>query len=896
MRCESYGNRLKTHFEEGSKILSLWNKSSKIREAYGRAAMEVGAEGSKTFGLKMLEQLVRQRTGKPFDVHFPYESKKMYSRIKLEVEGLEKRLAGKKISAFERVTFVPRAIANRFPGIRNFLDKINHSTLFERNHNVFYMQQLGKAQKFLQAALYESEATGRTLIGTKQSSKKFLDKVDETQDKIRVAAANGDVVAERELVAQLETLITKQGGNVIPKIIEYIEGDEQTRKKIAFETTPNVVNAAKAIRDAFTDPEVGLGKVAILGLRKSIGVAKETYLGDRKDGPEFQKYKSFERRTNEAVDSIEKNIKEGRYFPHYLLLEVPKFKDKIFELEQRQTENGKEKAMEEIASIYEQMASDGTPATPDHLKGRRGEGLHEAWSKNPLGVLKRYAQDIIAFNKINHVKEAYMQSMHRVNRMEGDLAESMRVYLNDMYKTATTGYTDRPGWVNKTVRVLTAVEFLSKIGLGATTALRNSLSFNYYLAHVGYKEYFRARSAYKTDVLLRKRVDAALKESGYEFSEANVLAAMEGVLPTEGIQRNSVTFDAQTETIKYKRNGKWEVIDKAIAKSTGIAATFQKWTENFMRKEMFRTSFIRMYQTITESPAMQEGHGRSLESVALRMAKNAGNEAVIADAFEYGVHAKAPIVGGTYKNYGAIGQIMGQFMHYSMSFMNRQAEHMRGGRDAIRAKQWESEELRTLARYAGIYAFTNAISAVLNLDFTHVMENDTVDRVKDMIQYLMAENEEERAQSFYGRGPVQSVVSGPLISDLVFLGNLYGMYRMPDKEWQKMLVGYKDSYEMTDDEKRERLLGTINVELARWMTKNKTAIANGNGHAILQYEMGLYPRKWTSDANKAIWGPGGLNLRTKKSRAQNTLIKKQKKAREYSQSKKKRLMQALEAF
>ena len=63
MRCESYGNRLKTHFEEGSKILSLWNMSSKIREAYGRAAMEVGAEGSKTFGLKMLEQLVRQRTG-----------------------------------------------------------------------------------------------------------------------------------------------------------------------------------------------------------------------------------------------------------------------------------------------------------------------------------------------------------------------------------------------------------------------------------------------------------------------------------------------------------------------------------------------------------------------------------------------------------------------------------------------------------------------------------------------------------------------------------------------------------------------------------------------------------------------------------------------------------------
>ena len=371
---------------------------------------------------------------------------------------------------------------------------------------------------------------------------------------------------------------------------------------------------------------------------------------------------------------------------------------------------------------------------------------------------------------------------------------------------------------------------------------------------------------------------------------------MEGVVPTEGIQRSSIQFDPMTETLRYKRNGKFEVFDKALAKATGAGAVFQKVTENFMRREMFRTSFIRMYETVAESPAMQQGHGNRLERIALTMAKNAGNEAVIADAFEYGVHAKAPVIGGTYKTWGAAGQLIGQFMHYSMSFMNRQAEHMRGARDSIKAKQWDSEQLRTPARFAGIMAFTNALSAVMNLDFTRIMENDTVDRIKDMIGYLMAETEEERAEFFYGRGPASTVISGPLISDLVFLGNLYGLYRMPDNEWGKMLVGYEDAYDMTDKEKHDRLLGTVNVEVARWINKNIPAITNGSGGAIWNYELGLYPRKWTSDWNKALWGPSGLNLRTKKTAEQKKKARDIKAARKSTSSKQKRLLKALDAF
>jgi len=895
MECQPYGSQLREHLREGNKLVELWNKSPNINKFYGKALSEISG-GNKTFGYRMMKNLIMTKTGMPFDTYFPYEGKRMYNRIELEILNLDRRLGGRKISEFEKVTFVPRAIANRFPGIRSFLDNINRAVAYERNHNVFYIQQLEKAQKHLQAALFEADAITRTGTGRKQSPNVFLKQVEDVQARIKESIASGDTAKENEMIKSLEDLISRKGGDVLPNVIKYIEGTKEERAEIMNKTSPHVVNAAEAIIDGFMHPKQGLGNVAILGLRKSADVAREIYVGDRKAGPEYERAERFREQVNKTIKSIEDGMEEGRYFPHYLLLELPKIKGKLYDVWDTSNDGAKAAAFESISKIYDQMAMDGRP---DHLKGRRGEGLNEVWNQNPIGVFKRYAQDIIAFNKINHVKEAYLKSNHRLQSMEGELAKSMRDYMDDLYKTATIGYTDRDPMVNKITRLLTATEFLSKIGFGFTTSVRNFLSFNYYLANVGYKTWFQSRNAWKTDKILRSKVDSAIKDAGYEFSEANLIAAMEGVVPMEGIERTSIEFDPTKEHLKFKRDGKWETIDKVVAKTTGWGAVFQKITENWMRQEMFRTSFVSTYKMISESPAMAYGHtSEGRERIALRMAKTAGNEAVVSDAFEYGVHAKAPIIGGTYKGYGAVGQIMGQFMHYSMSFMNRQAEHLRGSKDAALAGQWDAPEIKTMARYAGIYAFTHLLSSVINLDLTHVMENDTLDRVKDWITYLKAESDEEREEAFYGRGPVQSVISGPLISDLVFWGNLAGLYSMPDSDWGKMLVGYKDAYEMTDSEKQNRLLGSINVEVARWATKNIPAIANGNSHAIFAYELGLYPRKWTSDMSKAIWGKGGLNIRTKKSKEAKKKIRMQKKARrgEYESAKKRAVMEALKSF
>ena len=52
-------------------------------------------------------------------------------------------------------------------------------------------------------------------------------------------------------------------------------------------------------------------------------------------------------------------------------------------------------------------------------------------------------------------------------------------------------------------------------------------------------------------------------------------------------------------------------------------------------------------------------------------------------AFEYSPSQKAPLVGGTKSNLGAVGQVAFQFMHYPMSFLQLQSEVLRKSKDAV---------------------------------------------------------------------------------------------------------------------------------------------------------------------------------------------------------------------
>ena len=77
---------------------------------------------------------------------------------------------------------------------------------------------------------------------------------------------------------------------------------------------------------------------------------------------------------------------------------------------------------------------------------------------------------------------------------------------------------------------------------------------------------------------------------------------------------------------------------------------------------------------------------------------------------------------------------------------------------------------------------------------------------------------------------------------------------MPDHEFVNLIVGYNDAYKLTDEQKQARLLSTFNVELSKLVTKQMPMIMSGKGQSIMMHELGIYPRKWTKDLHKKIFG------------------------------------------
>jgi hypothetical protein len=258
------------------------------------------------------------------------------------------------------------------------------------------------------------------------------------------------------------------------------------------------------------------------------------------------------------------------------------------------------------------------------------------------------------------------------------------------------------------------------------------------------------------------------------------------------------------------------------------------------------------------------------------MATKFAIKAVNTFAFEYAAHAKARAIGGTAprstelsadgkpkmqaKDYNtALGELAFQFMHYPMSFLNLQSKIVKGSYDALLSGQYDAPELKQALRFAGIYTAVQALSLATNLDLTNTLENDTVERLQDLAEYFTGDDEKLERK----RGMVNDF-SGPIVGDMLYALNMFQLYKMPDNEWAKMLTGYIDYYgkgdvpdwvnpkKKIDTEEKRNMWNRMNVELARWRTKNIPALRDGRGIDIIRHELGWYPRSEIKEGRKTV--------------------------------------------
>ena len=841
-------NNLRKLFD-GEKIIDIDGNrqfvGSKIKETY--------MPTSKEFGRKMFDEIVWRATYKPAVDSFNGFTDADFRRIKNEIIKESKNLNNPRLGVLERLFGVKRGVMSKF-AITSWMNKnINIATNYERTQYSHYIGANIAMSKFLRTAIIAKGGQSKFRPGIKTA--KQLE-IFERKLALELAnpKSNESVDRVQKIRDEMFKLFETEGGEIINEFREYLETSPTKigREKIAedavgkpiyrdktrvLRTTDdgklvpfsnNVELAGQVARDTLDK----MGKVMVNGLGQHKKVVRLAFLNstspDALIGKVGERVKKYEEKINENIKAINEGIKGGDYYPHYLMESFMKI-EKIMEQDRGALINDYEKNLTSLENIVSNVRTNlGTPKSAKHRKNQP----YDDYMKNPLGALRKYSLDAINFNRVNYVKQIYLQGIQRLPK-NAESSEALRKYVDDIFTLAEKGYTERPAWVNKTVRVLTGYEFLSKIGFGVGTAARNTVSGLYYVQSVGnraFTKYLMEWNRPENDAV-RKKIESVEEEQGFKFEDMSSPLFTEGLLPTEGVRVRDVDIVVGRDgnpQLSYRDGNVWKAIDTTMSAATGKGAIFQKVTENFLRKHMFRFSYKDKYNQLIK--------GELKEAEADKRARQYALDIVNKYAFEYSASQKAPVLGGTSKTAGAAGQVIGQFFHFPFSFLQMQSEILRKSKDATIAKQWDSPDLLIPLRFAGLYMFTTLMSGVFNVDFHTLMENDTVERIKDL--YDVANGEED----VKGRGYV-----GPAVGDLFFLATLNDFIELPDNELKNLIVGYNDAYELTDDEKQSRLLSTLNVEVSKQVTRNYKALQNGTIWNVMMHEFGLYPKGWTRE-------------------------------------------------
>ena len=722
-------NNLRKLFN-GEKIIDIDGNQqfvgNKIRDTYRPT--------SEAFGRKMFDEIVWRATYKPAVDNFNGFTDADFRRIKNEIVKESKNLNNPRLGVLEKLFGVKRGVMSKF-AVTSWMNKnINIATNYDRTQYSHYIGANIAMSKFLRTAIIAKGGQSKFRPGIKTAKE-----LENLERELALELSNPKSQASVERVQNIRDemfkLFETEGGEIFNEFRQYLEtsptkvgrekiGEDELGKPIyrdktrVLKTTEsgelvpfsnNVELAGEVARDTLDR----MGKVMVNGLKQHKKVVRLAFVNSLSNnaliGKVGERVRRYEERIDENVKAIEEGIKGGDYFPHYLLEGFMKI-EKIMEQDRASLLNDYESNLSSLEGVVSNIRQNlGTPKSAKHRKTQP----YDNYMKNPLAVLRKYSLDAINFNRVNYVKQIYLQGIQRLPK-NAETSEALRKYVDDIFTLAESGYQERPAWVNKTVRVLTGYEFLSKIGFGVGTAARNTLSGLYYVQSVGnraFTKYLMEWNRPENDAV-RKKIEAVEQEQGFKFEDMSSPLFTEGLLPTEGVRVSDVDIvtgrDGQPK-LSYKEGNVWKAIDTTMSAATGKGAILQKVTENFLRKHMFRFSYKDKYNQLIR--------GEVKEAEADKKAREYALDIVNKYAFEYSASQKAPVLGGTSKNVGAIGQVVGQFFHFPFSFLQMQSEVLRKSKDATIAKQWDSPDLLIPLRFAGLYAFTTLMTGVFNVDF-----------------------------------------------------------------------------------------------------------------------------------------------------------------------------------
>ena len=534
----------------------------------------------------------------------------------------------------------------------------------------------------------------------------------------------------------------------------------------------------------------------------------------------YGKASNTARRLKEEYAKVADNLDnaEGGYIPHYVL----DIFGQSVELPEMVSTAKNPVELDKIMGDYLSRVEEINTNLINRLKAKSDKDV-EYFSRNPMMYAHKYIEQVGGFNNNAYVSHKYTKGLKKLSEAilrdpTSDVAQAAQTYvdlLNSMHDKAThrnlmEGESDK----RNIVRILTSLQFVSKLGFSTRGAVRNSTQR---LLNVMYWDWKTRRTAfkrYREDVDYKNGLDDQLAKKGLLFGD--IATVTDGAVTNNDLIAAGVNIDNGIITFK-EQNQVLEWLANKTGKVAEYSSTFTKWAENWNRQSTFKIAYNQRLAQLERSTKYANrgedpGALKAMQEVAGTYASKITNLL----HFDYSKMGKSDVLSSD------AGAVLGQFQHYAISFADLQYQMVKDTKRAFKAegiKAMAGPEIARFYRMAMVYGLTELASAVMNIDFTSYINNDTWSRFAELLRFLGGDKD-----AFYGKGIVGAVGIVPA-SDAIEIHNLgaaagyWNMIADPDST-AGYLAGMREYKKIDDTEFLKEVAGMTSIELDRILRRS----------------------------------------------------------------------------
>lgn len=592
----------------------------------------------------------------------------------------------------------------------------------------------------------------------------------------------------------------------------------------------------------------------------------------------------FNRATGEFKEvGLNGKVLQRKYMPHYVLDAV---RDIHSLMNVVHSGKGYDKAVKEFEARLEKFENPNTGII-DRLKSR--EPLtKEEYSVDPFYFLNKYIYDIARFNMSANINYNYQKATQALTKrvIESGNATEVQALAKSLLETMGRTYDtllgeraqSHEGLENMT-RFITAVEHTAKMGGNFRSAIRNLGQKVFNWVHMGgqairfSKEFYSGANADANLALVHEQMthhgiswEAKIKDK-IQGVENMTYGAVENVDP--GLPTRYKIVDGQMVDAGITMG------DRAVKGANWLAektSFMHRKVENMNRQETYKIAFALAYNNyisggmdfikreMVREGTRKEGQEITDQSALKWAARKSGNLAyhsVLDLHFDYSPSGKPQLL--RHK----AGRIFGQYQHYRFSLIDLQMKWVKDARRAFGAGDYSGQEMQRMYRLGALYSSISGLSVLTNMQIGNLIANDTFQMSRQWWDFLTADSSTPEGQlqmekSFFGVGPVAGTVGGPLVSDIMTMGEIVDLWSLNEYGVPSKSSAYKQAFGKNKD--RDKLydaLRVFNGQAARIYKHSGPAFLKGDVFQALKIESGLYPSKWTRDWRK--WGTKNLD-------------------------------------